>query len=239
MAASAMVGSALVGGAASIYGSQKASKAQQGSAQQAIAALQAMYNQTRSDLAPYRQAGEQGINPLLALAGVGGDPAAVQAQLEQLPGYQFALTQGLKAQQNSATARGLGVSGAALKGGANFATGLADQTFGNQFNRILGLTQLGQNAAAQTGQFGANASSGIANALIGSGNAQAAGWNALGTGVQNAGQGISSAMLLQQLLGQQGGMPKVPQTPQPQSPGLYGNQGGNSYYMDLLNAFGR
>ncbi len=56
-----------------------------------------------------------------------------QATLENLPGYQFTKTQGLKAVQNSAAARGLGVSGAALKGAATFATGLADKTYLDQF----------------------------------------------------------------------------------------------------------
>ena len=59
-----------------------------------------------------------------------------QATLEQTPGYQFALSQGLQATQNSAAARGLGVSGAALKGAATFATGLADNTYQQQFNQL-------------------------------------------------------------------------------------------------------
>lgn len=57
-----------------------------------------------------------------------------QAQLEQTPGYQFNLSQGLKATQSAAAAKGLGVSGAALKGAATYATGLADSTYQNQFN---------------------------------------------------------------------------------------------------------
>lgn len=224
-------GTAVAGAAAQAYSANKASKSQQSSAAEAARIQQAMYNQTRQDSAPYRQVGEQSINPLLALSGINGDPAAVQAQLQQLPGYQFALTQGLKAQQNSATARGLGVSGAALKGGANFATGLADQTFGNQFNRLLGLTQLGQNAAAQTGQFGANAAGGMGNALMSGGNAAAAGYNAMGSSIANAGQGITNAYLLQQLLGQGAQQ-------QPQNAGLYGAQQPNSYAA-ILEAFGR
>jgi hypothetical protein len=56
-----------------------------------------------------------------------------EAELVQTPGYQFNLSQGLRAAQNSAAARGLGVSGAALRGAANYATGLADSTYQNQF----------------------------------------------------------------------------------------------------------
>lgn len=60
-------------------------------------------------------------------------PRMTQAELEQTPGYQFTRQQGLQAVQNSAAARGLGVSGAALKGAATFATGLADSTYQQQF----------------------------------------------------------------------------------------------------------
>lgn len=61
--------------------------------------------------------------------------AMTQADLEATPGYQFTLNQGLKATQNSAAARGLGVSGAALKGAASYATGLSDQTYNTRFNQ--------------------------------------------------------------------------------------------------------
>lgn len=61
----------------------------------------------------------------------------MQTALEQTPGYQFTLDQGLKSVQNSYAAQGLGSSGAALKGAASFATGLADQTYQQQLNNYL------------------------------------------------------------------------------------------------------
>ena len=76
-----------------------------------------------------------------------------QAELEATPGYKFARDQGLQAVQNSAAARGLGVSGAALKGAASYATGLADQTYGAQFTRAL--QQQGQDFGQQKDIFGA------------------------------------------------------------------------------------
>jgi hypothetical protein len=56
-----------------------------------------------------------------------------QAELEATPGYQFTRNQGLKAVQNSAAARGLGSSGMAQRGAAEYATGLADQTWQNVY----------------------------------------------------------------------------------------------------------
>jgi len=87
-----------------------------------------------------------------------------QENLEKTPGYDFTKTQGLKAVQNSAAARGLGVSGAALKGAATFATGLANQTYKDQFtlentnrqnayDRLMGLVSTGEGAAAQNSSY--------------------------------------------------------------------------------------
>lgn len=165
----ATVGSALIGSNAA----KTAAKSQENAANNAQQTQLQMYNTTRGDLMPYNQGGQQdfaAMNRLLL-----GNPAEQQAALEGMPGYQFALNQGLKSVQNSATARGLGVSGAAMKGAATYATGLADQTYGNQVNRLLAGAQLGENAGAMTGQAGSNAANGIANAQIGAGNAAAGG----------------------------------------------------------------
>ena len=79
-----------------------------------------------------------------------------QAALEATPGYQFNLAQGLQAAQNSAAARGLGVSGAALKGAASYATGLADSTYQNQFANAMAYAQATQGTANQFGNIGNN-----------------------------------------------------------------------------------
>lgn len=75
------------------------------------------------------------LNDLLGLGS--SDPAARQAALEATPGYQFTLDQGLKATQNGFAAQGLASSGAAMKGAATFATGLADSTYQQQLNNYL------------------------------------------------------------------------------------------------------
>ena len=84
------------------------------------------------------------------------------------------------------TLASLGISGAALKGAANFATGLADSTYKtqfdidqanktNSFNKLLALTQVGANAANQTGTFGTQAAQTAGNNITSGANAQAAG----------------------------------------------------------------
>ncbi len=188
-------GGAVVSSLVNAYTTNQAVGAQTAAQQAAIAEQQRQYNQTRSDLSPYRDLGNTASQQLTNKLGEFTTPITMdQATLEKTPGYQFALTQGLKATQNSAAARGLGVSGAALKGAATFATGLADQTYQTQFNiantnqtnaynRLKGLVDTGQNAAAQTGSFGANAANQISSSATGIGNAEAAGYNKIGNNV--------------------------------------------------------
>jgi hypothetical protein len=182
-----------------------------------------MYNRTRADLQPYNETGQSVLPSLQALAmsgPTGGGPDYVtqaagerpgqmtQAELEATPGYQWNLAQGLKATQSAAAARGLGVSGASLKGAATYATGLADSTYMNQFNiaqqrftdllnlntgqqgnlnnqysRLSGVATLGANAAAQTGQQGTTAAGNQGNYLNQSGLASAAGASGVGNAV--------------------------------------------------------
>src|SRR5712671_4414683 len=158
----AILGGSAVSAAATAYGANKAAGAQTDAANQAAQTQMAMYNRTRQDLSPYRNAGSADLATLQGELPFLTSPIKMdEATLEQTPGYQFTRNQGLKAVQNSAAARGLGASGAALKGAATFATGLADQTYQTQFNlentnrsnaynRLMGLVNVGARAAAGT-----------------------------------------------------------------------------------------
>ena len=146
--------------------------------QEALALQQGQYDQTRADLKPYRQTGKAAnslLNSQLPQLSSQFDPT--EANLQSTPGYQFDLSQGLKSTQNSAAARGLGISGAALKGADTYATGLADNTLSTQFNidqtnktnaynKLYGTAALGETAAAQTGTIGANLANSSANTLL-------------------------------------------------------------------------
>lgn len=213
----AVVGSAVVGAAATTYASSKAADAQTKAAQTAADTQMGMYNQTRSDLAPYRDIGQSAGDTLMSkLSDLTAPIVMDQNTLEKTPGYQFNRTQGLKAVQNSAAARGLGTSGAALKGAATYATGLADSTYQNQFqnavtnqtnafNRLKSLVDTGQNASAQTGSAGTAAATGAANAATQAGTAQAAAYNNMGQGISNAANNIGSYYAYKGLYGGPGG----------------------------------
>lgn len=142
VAAAATLGSAVIGGIASNNAANTQAKAETTAAND----QQQQQQQNTAALAPYNTIGQGAASNIQNMGqfsyGQFQAPAAfnfqpTEAQLEATPGYQFNLDQGLKATQNSAAARGLGDSGAALKGAASYASGLADQTYQNQFSNAL------------------------------------------------------------------------------------------------------
>ena len=146
--AAAVAGAGALSAGASLIGSSKAAS----SAQQAAQLQHQQFLETQATLNPYVQAGTSVLPDLTSLAQsgpngpggtnylamAGGEMPTVpqpmtQDQLEKTPGYQFTLNQGLKSVQSSAAARGLGASGAAMKGAAAYATGLASSNYQQQF----------------------------------------------------------------------------------------------------------
>lgn len=209
-----------IGAAAGLGGaimSSKASKSaanvQANAANNASQVQQAQYQQTRGDLAPYREGGQVGLNMLTSRIGDLSKPFQMsQANLEQTPGYQFNLSQGLKSVNNALGARGLLNSGAVMKGAGEYATGLADSTYGHQFdmyqqdqnnayNKLMGVASLGENAAAQTGMFGTQTSHDIGQNMIGAGNAIAAGRVGSANAWSNGLNGIGSNALMAAMYG--------------------------------------
>lgn len=97
---------------------------------------------------PYVESGQQANSALTRLM---NDPSSLRA----LPGYQFAQEEGSRAIDRSSAARGMDASGRTLKDLTRFGTGVADQTYGNQFQRLLALSGQGLGATgAQAGVGG-------------------------------------------------------------------------------------
>lgn len=210
----AQIGGAIgnvAGSAISAGGAHDAAQTQANASNNSIAYQQHMFDTTQANLQPYMGIGKQAVNALTSATGLDGTnplgsallkPITMdEATLRQTPGYQFNLQQGLKAAQNSAAQRGLGVSGAAMKGASTYATGLADSTYQNQFNnavtnqtnqfnRLNTILAGGQNAAAGLGGIGQQTGANIGSTIAGAGNAiagsQIAGANAWGSGIQGA-----------------------------------------------------
>ena len=200
--AAAVIGSGIIGAGASIWGANKAAETQKNAANQAAAIQQQQYQQTRGDLAPYRAIGEDASTRLRAKLTDLTEPISIDPDvLQNSEYYKFASTQGQKAVTNSAAARGLGKAGAALKGAAAFAKGLATDTYktafdmenvnrSNTYNRLKALIDTGAGAAAGTGALGEKAAYSTGTALVGGANAEAAGYNKIGSSIANLASNI-------------------------------------------------
>lgn len=195
--AAGIAGVATVGGALiSSSAAGKAAKAQATAAERAERGITQRFEETRADLAPWRTTGAQALTQYAGLLGVGGeggpDIAGLQAGLEQYPGYQFALSQGVEAVEKSAAGRGLLQSGQTLKSLTEYGQGLASSNIENYLNRLQGLAGTGQTSAAQTGAFGAQAAGAAGQAGIAAGQARATGYLGQAEAVGGALTGLSN-----------------------------------------------
>ncbi len=127
-----------------------------------------------------------------------------QAALEATPGYQFARDQGIQSAQRSIGTRGL--TGALAKGIGRFVTGLADQTYGANVDRLRDATTIGANAAAGGGQIGAQTGANVANTITGAGQATAAGQVGSANAISQGLASIPNALLTNKILGGSGGI---------------------------------
>jgi hypothetical protein len=226
---SAIVGSSVLGAGASLFGASNAADAQREAAAQSaaaqreaadksIAAQREMFDIGRADLAPYREGGTTAQNQLMTLLGIGGDQNAQgygkyakdfgMSDFTMDPGYQFRLKTGLESLERSAAARGMGLSGAALKGITDYSQNKASDEYKNAFDRyqtnraaqldpLFKLYSGGQasaaGSAAQAGALGQNLGQtytglgqGLAQAAVAGGNAQASGYLNQANAVTNA-----------------------------------------------------
>lgn len=203
----AILGAGALSAGVSAFGASQAAGAQQDAANTAAQTQMNMYNQTRSDLMPFFQGGQSAFSNLTNLLGQGG-PQASQNMLEGLqnyPGYQFALDQGTQALDRSAAARGTLLSGGQLKDLTAYGQGMGSQLFGNYFNQNLQASQLGENAAAQTGNAGGAAASGAASSQLAGGTAAASGISGIANSIGGPNGVIQSALQAYQVQNGGGG----------------------------------
>jgi len=129
---------------------------------------------------------------------------------EQDPGYAFRMSEGLKALDRQAAARGGLISGSALKGAQRFGQALGSQEYGsafdryqinraNQLNPLLNITGYGQTSTNTLGGLGSQFASNAANTMAAGSAAQA---NALGAAGQARASGyVGQANALNAALG--------------------------------------
>jgi hypothetical protein len=197
----AIIGAGALGAGASIIGGSEAASAQEAASKAGIAAEQGMFNTAVSEDQPFINTGQAALSQISGLEGLnGGNSSTIQSTLQGLPGYQFALQQGLKSTQNSATERGLGVSGASLKGAASYSTGLANQYYNNLLQGLQSTANTGEASAASLTGAATTTGSNIAQQNTNAGQAAAAGILSGTAGVQSAANSVPSALITGQLL---------------------------------------
>ena len=194
----AVAGATLVSG---YMASQAAGDAASVQADAANRAADLQYKQWQESVAlqePWRKAGEQALNKLIPLTDY---QTFGMDQFKADPGYAFRLSEGQKALERSAAARGGLLSGATLKGIQRYGQEMGSQEYTNAFNRyqteraarlqpLQSLAGVGQTTAQQLGQAGTQMASNVGEALTSGAAARASGYvgqaNAL-TGALNTG----------------------------------------------------
>jgi hypothetical protein len=138
-------------------------------------------------------------NPTAAGAsGAAGSPN--MSVFFESPDYQFNLAEGQKAIDRSLAARGRTLSGAGVKEGIRYASGMASNEYGNFYNRLANLAGIGQAATNSTAAAGANAANNISQNHLFSAQARANGYMNTGQAVNNGVQGgLQNYMLYQYL----------------------------------------
>ncbi len=188
--AGATVVSSLVGANAS----RKAANTQAAAAGQASDLQREMFEQTRADQEPWRQAGINALGVMQRTAGnVPGAFKFGAGDYQADPGYAFRLSEGQKALDRQAAARGGLISGGALKAAQRYGQEMGSQEFQNAYNRAFtgygtevarenqlynrqaALAGIGQTATGQVAQAGQNYANTAGNLITGGAAAQAAG----------------------------------------------------------------
>jgi len=195
--AAAIVGSAALGASAS----RSAANTQAQAAREAGNVQREIFERQVELGRPYREAGEQALNRLIPLA-TEYTPFGTQ-QFQADPGYAFRLSEGQKALERSAAARGGLMSGATGKALTRFGQDFGSQEYTNAFNRyqteraarlnpLQSLAGVGQTATntlgSNAGAFGQNVGgmymdqgSNTANALLAAQRARSSSYGQFGS----------------------------------------------------------
>lgn len=215
MIPAAIVGSSLLGSSAA----ESAASTQAAAADRSAQLQKEMFDKQVQLAEPWRKAGEQALNKLIPLTDY---QTFGMDQFQADPGYAFRLSEGQKALERSAAARGGLLSGATGKALTRYGQEMGSQEFTNAFNRyqaerqarlapLQSLAGVGQTTATQLGQAGQQMAANVGEAIGAGAQARASGYtgaaNALTGGLGtylNYSQNQAQNALLQQALGRRG-----------------------------------
>lgn len=244
MLPAAIIGSSLLGGSAAgdaagvqAAASDRAAELQRQSAQESLALQKRMYEEGVARQQPWLRAGENALAKLVPLA-TEYTPFGTQ-QFQADPGYAFRLSEGQKALERSAAARGGLLSGATGKALTRYGQEMGSQEYQNAFNRyqteraarmqplqsLAGVGQTtantlgaaGQTYAGQAGNILGQMATNVGEAIGAAGQARASGYmggaNALSGGLTQylnfSNQQAQNALLQQALSRRSSGIPSM------------------------------
>ena len=204
--------SAGVSSAAGLLGANQTSQAARNAA-----ALQAQAGQTATQLQARMYQDQLGRTEPFYQAGVNALPAYTQgvmpggnlvrpfaeSDFKADPGYNFRMSEGMKALDRTAAARGGLLSGATLKGAERFNQDLASNEYSNAYNRYVGNQATQRNALAGLTGFGPTAATTMGQA--GNTYATNAGNIGMGTATTMANADLTGAAARQSAYGGAGG----------------------------------
>ena len=227
----AILGSAAVGAAASIFGGKKQSDAAKKAAKEQTKATKATIAAQEKALErqiglqePFRQTG---VNALADYATASQYTPFGMEQFQADPGYQFRMSEGLKALERSAASRGLLQSGGTLKDITRFGQDAASQEYQNAFNRYLTERQARLSPLEYRIGLGQAAASGQA-ANVGS-TAQNVGQLTQALGNIGAQRAVTQGNIMAGTIGNIAGLAS-------QAAGAYGQYQAQQPYMNYLRA---
>ena len=228
----------VVGGLLGGKAAKSAANTQAASADRATELQREMYEKNIELNAPFREAGLSAQNRLLDYLGLsegaGGKYAKdfSMADFQQDPGYAFRLSEGMKALDRTAAARGGMLSGAALRGATRYGQEMGSQEYTNAFNRyqtnranqlnpLQSLMGAGQTAAGNVAGAGQNYATNAGQNYMNAGNARASGYvgsaNAWSNAIGNAYNQYNQNQLMDRVFPQGGGTAGYTPLPDSQS----------------------
>lgn len=203
----AVVGAAVVGGVASNMAAKKGAKAQKDAAEAGVEAENYRFDEMQKLLKPYTEAGNKSLIAQEDLSGLNGPEAqkAALAAIEDSPEFAAMTQQGEEAILQNASATG-GLRGGNTQGAlATFRPQLLSGLIDKQFNRLGGITQIGQASAAGVGSAGITTGANVAQLLQMQGQAEAGKAIAQGQAVGNVANSIATAAILSNMNSNGGG----------------------------------
>ena len=197
-----MAGAAVVTAGAGIYSARKSSKAatkgaeaQSEAAQKGIDEQNRQFDAIQKLLSPYVNAGQPALTAQQNLLGLNGNEAqqAAIGGIQNSPGYMAMAQQGEDAILQNASATG-GLRGGNVQGAlAQFRPQLLNSLIEQQYQRLGGMTQLGQSSAAGVGAAGQQSTNAVTNLMQQQGAAQAGGYLAQGRAAGQMANSVAGA----------------------------------------------